>query len=140
MTVDETDKKIIAVLDRDASLGYNEVARKLRLNESTVRVRIRSLSERNVIRFGIQVDKEQLGFKIEAWLCLDVEPSRLIGLGDVIPSIPGVRMVFWVTGEHDFVVVTWSANRAALSKLVDRFVALEGVRKVSPSIILERLK
>ena len=140
MPVDETDRKIIAALDRDASLGPKTIAKNLRMNESRVRKRIHALTKKNVIRLGIQVDSSQLGFKTEAWLCIDVEPSKIIELGDKIPKIPGVRMVFWTTGEHDFVVVTWSANRDALSKLVNQFSALEGVNKVFPSVMVERLK
>lgn len=140
MPVDETDRKIVAVLDRDASLTYKEIARRLKMNESTVRKRILGLKERGVIRFAVQIDTSQLGFKTEAWLGVDVEPSKIMEVGNRLPNIQGVRMLFSTSGEHDFGVVIWAADREALSKIIGQISAVEGVNKVLPSTVVERLK
>ncbi len=140
MPVDETDRKIIAVLDRDASLTYKEVAYRLEMNESTVRKRILALKKRKAIKFIIRIDTSQLGFKLEAEIGVDVEPSKNLEVGKLLPDITGVRMVFSTSGDHDYIVVLWAADRNSLSKITSQLSAIEGVTKVSPSIIVERLK
>src|SRR5213594_4289447 len=117
MPIDETDRKIIAVLDRDASLTHKEIAQRLQMNESTIRKRILGLTEKKVIKFIIRIDTSQLGFKVEAELGLDVEPSKNLDVGKALPNIPGVRMVFSTSGDHDYIVVIWAADRDTLSKI-----------------------
>jgi len=140
MPVDETDRKIISVLDRDASLTYKEIGHRLQMNESTVRKRILALKRRKAIKFIIRIDTSQLGFKAEAEIGVDVEPSKNLEVGKVLPDIPGVRMVFSTSGDHDYILVIWAADRNSLSKIMDQLSAIEGVTKVNPSIIVERLK
>ncbi len=140
MPIDETDRKIIAILDRDASLTYKEIAHRLQMNESTVRKRILTLKKKKVIRFIIRIDTSQVGYKAEAEIGLDVEPSKNLEVGKVLPDIPGVRMVFSTSGDHDFIVVIWAADRDSLSKTMDQLSAIDGVTKVNPSLIVERLK
>jgi Lrp/AsnC family transcriptional regulator, regulator for asnA, asnC and gidA len=140
MAVDDTDRRIIDVLDKDASLTHKEIAQKLRMNESTVRKRIISLTKRKVIRFIIRIDISQLGLRQEAELGLDVEPSKILEVGKALPNIPGVRMVFSTSGNHDYIVVIWAADRDSLQKIMSQVSALDGVNKVTPSLIIERLK
>ena len=140
MPIDETDRKIIAVLDRDASLTYKEIGRRLKMNESTVRKRVLSLTKKKVIRFVVQIDTSQLGFKTEAWLGVDAEPHKGIAVGNKLTDIPGVRMLFSTNGEHDFGVVIWAADRHALSKIIEEVSAVDGVTKVVPSVTVDRLK
>jgi Lrp/AsnC family transcriptional regulator, regulator for asnA, asnC and gidA len=140
MAVDDTDRRIIDVLDKDASLTHKEIAQKLRMNESTVRKRIISLTKRKVIRFIIRIDISQLGLRQEAELGLDVEPSKILEVGKTLPNIPGVRMVFSASGNHDYIVVIWAADRDSLQKIMTQVSALDGVNKVTPSLIIERLK
>jgi len=140
MAVDDTDRRIIDVLDKDASLTHKEIAQKLRMNESTVRKRIIALTKRKVIRFIIRIDISQLGLRQEAELGLDVEPSKILEVGKSLPSIPGVRMVFSTSGNHDYIAVIWAADRDSLQKIMTQVSALDGVNKVTPSLIIERLK
>ncbi len=140
MPVDDTDQKIVAVLDRDASLTHKEIARRLKMNESTVRKRIQSLQEKKVIRYVVMIDTSQVGYKTEASLGVDVEPTHMLKVGKQIPNVEGVRMLFGTSGEHDFFVVVWTTSRESLGQIIDKISAIEGVTKVSPSILVERLK
>jgi DNA-binding Lrp family transcriptional regulator len=139
MPIDETDRKIIAVLDRDASLTIKDVARKLGMNESTVRKRITLLKERKVIKYYIQIDTPQIGVKTEAALGVDVDASKILEAGRRFTEIPGVRMVFHTSGEHDFWLVIWTTDRESLSRIVDKVSAVDGVVKVLPSVLVERI-
>jgi len=140
LPVDETDQKIIAVLDRDASLTNKEIARRLGMNESTVRKRVIVLKKKRVIKYYVQIDTSQVGLKTEASLGVDVEPSKLLAAGKRFTEIPGVRMVFSTSGEHDFMLVVWTSDREALSRVVDKISTVDGVVRVLPSLLVERIK
>jgi len=139
MPVDETDRKIIAALDRDASRNSKEIARRLGMNESTVRKRISVLKENGVIKWYIQIDTSQIGLKTEASLGVDVEASKILPAGRKFLEIQGVRMVFHCSGEHDFWLVVWTTDREQLSRIVDKVSAVDGVVKVLPSVLVERI-
>ena len=139
MSLDETDYKIISVLQEDSSQTYRELARRLSMNESTVRKRVIALKKRG-LRFTIIVDTSKLGFKTDASLGVDVDPSKLLDVGRQLARLPGLRMVYTASGEHDFQVVVWASDRDALAKVVDRISAIDGVLKVRVSVVAERLK
>jgi len=139
MPIDETDRKIVAVLDRDASLTHKEIAKRLGMNESTIRKRIAVLKDKKVIKYYVQIDTSQMGLKTEVSLGVDVEASKILQAGRKFAEIPGVRMVFHTSGEHDFLIVVWTTDREALSRIVDKISAVDGVERVLPSVLVERI-
>ncbi len=139
MPVDETDRKIVAVLDRDASLSIKEIARRLGMNESTIRKRVALLKKKKVIKYYVEIDSLQIGMKTEASLGVDVEASKILEAGKRFTEISGVRLVFHCSGEHDFRLIVWTPDRDGLSRIVDRVSAVDGVEKVLPSVIVERI-
>ena len=141
MPVDGIDGKIIALLQRDASLAYKALAQKLGMNESTVRKRILALQEKRVIKFSVDVDHLKLGFNARSYVGLDVEPSRILQVGRRLTQIPEVRSVSTTLGEHAFLVEVWAEDSDSLSEIINKKLApVEGVTKISPSILVEKLK
>src|SRR6266849_3332750 len=111
------------------------------MNESTVRKRIASLKRRRIIRrFTVDIDAEKLGIKTRAFLSVDADPSKILDVGRLLADMTECKFVFNVAGHHDFWVVVWAKDRGALSDLVKRISAIEGVTNVNPSILAERLK
>src|SRR5436309_14844812 len=94
------------------------------MNESTVRKRVIALKKRG-LRFTIIVDTSKLGFKTDASLGVDVDPSKLLEVGKKLAELPGLRMVYTASGESDFQVVVWASDRDAL-RSEERRVGKEG--------------
>ncbi len=136
-----TDERIIDVLYKDADVTYKEIARNLGLNESTVRKRILALRKSGVIRkFMVEIDTETLGNKMLVELGVDVDPPKLIEVGRKLVAIPEAEMVFNTAGGHDFWAVVWTKDRESLAEVVNRVALINGVTKVIPCIVVERLK
>ena len=137
----ETDDRIVGLLQQDADLTYKELAKKLRLKESTVRKRVLSLKKRGVIRRILaQVDPKLLGYRVQAGLGINVDPSMMVDLGKKIVQMSETRMVLSTTGEYDFFTVVWARDRDSLSTIMSSVSNMEGVTKVVPSLLVERLK
>lgn len=140
--VDELDMKIIKLLEEDASLPYTEIARRLKLNEATVRRRVEALKRKEVIRkFTIIVDPLKIGFNTTAVLGVDADPSKILEVARKLCEIPEVRYLTISTGDHMLVAEVWSVDDKELSEIISEKIGkIEGVLKVSPAIILKRLK
>lgn len=137
----DTDEKIILLLSQNADLTYKAMAKQLRLNESTVRKRVIAMRRRGVIRrFLADVDAEKLGYKSRVMLGVDADPSKIMGIGKRLVALPETRTVFNTSGAHDFHVVVWTRDRESLTKVIDTISNMDGVTKVTPSFMVERLK
>lgn len=144
MPLDETASRIIRLLEKDSGLispFYKDLAKKLGMNESTVRKRIIALREKGVIRFSIEVDHLKLGINARSYIGLDVEPSKILEVGQRLCHIQDTRFVSTTLGEHAFLVEVWAEDSDSLSEIINKKLAsIEGVTKISPSILVERLK
>ena len=137
----DADTRIVSLLMQNADLTYKEMAEKLKLNESTVRKRVLALQKSGIIKkYLVEVDTERLGYKTNVMLGVDVDPSKMMEIGRKLVAIPETRMVYNTSGGNDFVVVVWTKDREGLAKVVDHILGFEGVHKITPSFLVERLK
>jgi len=140
--VNALDIKILKFLEEDGRIPYTKVARKLKLNESTIRKRVLRLQEKRVIKkFSVDLDPSKIGFNTVAIVGVDVEPVRLIEAAQKISEIPETRYVATSTGDHMIMTEIWAKDGRELTKLISsRIGKIEGIKKICPAIILEKLK
>lgn len=140
--VDQLDLKIIELLQADGSLSFTEIARKLRLNESTVRKRVMALQKEGVIRkFTAVVEPSKIGFNTVAIVGVDVDPSKLLEAAQRLCEIREAKYVATSTGDHMIMVEIWTRDGKELSRIIsEKIGTVEGVKRICPSIILEKLK
>ena len=140
--VDEIDERIIEMLMEDGRRPYTEIAKRLNLSESTVRKRVQALVEEGVIRrFTIEVEPSKLGLRAVAIIGVDVDPPRLLEVAQRLTQLREARWVATSTGDHMIMMEVWISDGRALTRLVsERIGRIEGVKRVCPAIILEKLK
>ena len=140
--LDAADMKIIELLQEDSSQTYAELAKKLGMKESTVRKRILALRDKGVIkRFTVILDPSKMGFQIVAIVGVDVDPSKFLTAARELARIPETRYVATSTGDHMIMAEIWARDGQELSRIISEKVgAIDGVLRVCPSIIFERIK
>ncbi|WP_304330122.1 Lrp/AsnC family transcriptional regulator [Candidatus Culexarchaeum yellowstonense] len=140
--VDEVDFRIISILMEEGDISFSELARRLNLSESTIRKRVEKLKRGNVInKFTVIVDPYKLGFNSVAIVGVDVEPQQLLKVAKKLCELPEAKNVFISTGDHMIMVEIWARDGNDLSRILSEGIGgIEGVKRVCPSIILERLK
>lgn len=140
--VDQLDLKILQILQNDGSLSFTDIARRLKLNESTVRKRVAVLREKGVIRkFTVIVEPSKIGFNTIAIIGIDVDPSKLLDAAQKLSEIPETKYVATSTGDHMIMTEIWTKDGKELSKVIsEKIGTIDGVKKICPSIILEKLK
>ncbi len=140
--VDKVDLEILKMLRGDGRLPFTEIARRLELSESTIRKRVQSLEEKGVIeRFTVEIDPSKIGINTVAIVGVDVDPTELLQAAQKLCEIAEVCSVATSTGDHMIMTEIWSKNGRELTEILsERIGTIDGVKKICPAIILERLK
>jgi DNA-binding Lrp family transcriptional regulator len=91
--MDDIDVAIVAGLQRDARAPYSRLARKLELNETTVRKRVERLIERRQIQFHLSVADSADEIATQAIVEVQLRPDCIARVAEVLSSKPEVRYV-----------------------------------------------
>lgn len=140
--VDELDLKILAMLEEDGRQPFTEMAKKLKMSESTIRKRVQALQTRGVIkRFTVEIEPSKIGMKTISIVGFDVEPTRLLDISERLCEFEEIRSVATSAGDHMIMTEIWTRDGRALTKLIsERIGKIEDINKICPAIILEKLK
>jgi len=140
--IDEIDLAILKFLQEDASISFTEIARRLKISESTVRKRVEKLKQGGVIkRFTVIIDPSKIGLNTVAIVGIDVDPSKLLEVSQKICEIPETRYVATSTGDHMIMTEVWAKDGRELTKIIsEKIGTIDGIKKICPAIILEKLK
>ena len=140
--IDEIDKKIIEILQKNARMPFTKIAEKVGLSEGAVRKRVETLEREGVIKkYTTVVEPKKMGYNSITLLGLDAEPTKLLDIAKKISELEEARIVYLTTGDHMIMAEVWARDGEHLSKiLADKIGKIEGVKRLCPAIILENIK
>ena len=140
--LDEIDKKIIEILQKNARTPYTQIAKEIGLSEGAIRKRIEALERNGVIKNYIAIiDPKKLGYNSITLLGLDAEPTKLLDVANEISKFKEVKNVYLTTGDHMIMTEIWAKDGKELSTiLANKIAKIEGVKRICPAIILEKIK
>jgi Lrp/AsnC family transcriptional regulator for asnA, asnC and gidA len=140
--VDKKDLKIIDILQENSRTPYLEIARRLRVSESTIRKRVKVLEERGVIKnYTVLIDPSKIGYDSTAIIGFDVDPSKLLEVAQKMTELEEVKCVATSSGDHMIMTEIWAKNGKELSQIISKKIgSIRGVKRICPAIILEKLK
>ncbi len=140
--IDKKDLKIIDMLRENARTPFTEIASNLDVSESTIRKRIKALEKNGVItQYTVIVDPIKLGFNSISMVGINVESTHLLDVAMRMTEFPEVKFVATSTGDHMIITEIWLNDSKELGRFITENIEIqEGVKKVSPTIILENWK
>jgi Lrp/AsnC family leucine-responsive transcriptional regulator len=141
--IDETDRQILDILQKDARTSNAEVARRVGMAPSAVFERIRKLEERGVITgYTARLNPHALGLGLLAFVF--VRSDEKLGAPETearLAEIPEAQEVHHIAGEDCFLVKVRAADTESLGRLLrERFGAIETVRSTKTTIVLQTIK
>lgn len=99
---DALDARILAELDAEPRVPVLELARRLTTARATVQARLDRLQATGILRGArLDVDFEQVGFAVLAFVRLEIAQGQLGAVGDLLAATPEVIEAHGVTGEGD---------------------------------------
>ena len=140
--IDQKDKKIIEILQKNARIPNTEIAKMLGISESTVRKRINDLESKGVIKkYTVIVDPSKIGYNTVTILGVDVDPTKFLDVAKELAKLPETKYVATSTGDHMIMAEIWTKDGQTLAELIsNRIGKIEGVKRICPAIILEKIK
>ncbi len=127
--LDVTDKKILTILQDDARTSVAEIARQMKLGETTIRYRINHLTKTGVItKFAAILNPRLVGYPIGAILLFKAQPKTLSKVFDRIASYQEVSHLLQTTGSYDMLAVIHAKSLEHLNELVRELKAISGVQ------------
>ena len=135
------DLDIVEILKQNARIPFTDIAKKMRTSEATIRKRVRNLEDKGVIKgYSLVVDPAKLGFNIISIVGFDVEPSKFLEIAKRLTEFKEIKYVATSTGDHMIMTEIWTKNTAELTVFLQKIGKIEGVKKICPAIITEKLK
>jgi len=133
--------ELVKLLKKNSRASYVEMARHFGVSETAVRKRVRKLEGSGVIkRYTIDADPKKIGFEVDALIGIDAKPEKYIHVLEKLKPMKEVMTLCSSSGDHMLMVECWLENSRSLTKFVKALEKMEGVTKVCPAIIIEKMK
>ena len=138
LEVDELDRRMIQLLQRNGRASNARVAREVGVSEGTVRRRLKRLLEEDIIKVVAFPDPEMFGYGTEALVGVQVDPDKT---SEVASSLAALRETSWVsvtTGAFDiFTWVTLPSSVELGTFLNTKVRTVPGVRRTETFVNLQ---
>jgi DNA-binding Lrp family transcriptional regulator len=141
ITLDEGDKRMLAVLERDGRAGYAEIAAATGWSESTAKRRLDYLREVGAIYFDLDMDMCALGFPVEARVWMSVPPYQLKEVGEAMARHPEVVFVAATTGARNLMAsIACRTIRDFYTYLTESLGAIHAVQNLETAPVIRTIK
>ena len=139
--LDDTDRSIIEVLERDARTSLRRIAEEVDVSLGTVSNRVKKLEENGVIKDYREIlDSEKVGWNLNVVIGLRIEKGRLIEIQEKIARDNRVYGVYDVTGEFDSMGIARARDRSDLDDLSKNVLSMDGVVRSVTHLVLNTVK
>ena len=142
--MDETDRRILACLQADATMPVAEIARRVGLSSTPCWRRIQKLEEDKVIRARVALlDSKKLNVGVTVFVFVRTTRHSLDWLerfATVVDEMPEVLEFYRMSGEVDYLLRVVVPDIAAYDRFYKRLIARIEIADVSSSFAMEQIK
>ncbi|MHA3915368.1 Lrp/AsnC family transcriptional regulator [Halovulum sp. GXIMD14793] len=143
--LDDTDKRLLAAIQKNAQLTSQELGEALNLSASQAGRRRQRLEEQGLIRaYTAKLDARRVGLSVQAFIQVQLQrhgpgPSR--DFARLVSTQPELVSAWTLTGEADYLLRVYCEDLQALNRLIhDVLLAHPGVARVQSQIVMDQLK
>lgn len=143
--LDDTDKKILSILQKDGRIPNNKLAEKVGLTTTPTLERVKRLERKGVIKgYSAQVDPEAVDKGLVVFCSLRLAVHQMHTLDEVcdeIDKMPEIQACYHITGDSDFLLKIVIKDMPAYEKFVhDKLTRLPGIERIYSNIVLSTKK
>lgn len=142
VSFDEKDTKILEILRLNARTPFTEMAKQLKLSESTIRKRVYTLEQKGIIKkYTIEIDPKLINYEVVATIKLDVDAINLHKILERLSPHPDIRNLNVMTGEYLISFEFWARNSLYLNAFISNWLGkIEGIKKIVTEVVLQQFK
>ena len=142
--MDVTDKKILGLLQEDATLSIAEVGERVGLSQTPCWKRIQRLEADGVIERRVALlNPEKLGLKITALVAIetgDHSAAWIVNFADRVSAMPEVLDIYRMAGDIDYVLRVVVPDMQTYDVFYKRLIAAVPLKNVTTRFAMERVK
>ncbi|HRK17509.1 MAG TPA: Lrp/AsnC family transcriptional regulator [Hyphomicrobiaceae bacterium] len=145
MDLDDTDRRILAVLQDNGRISNVELAERVGLSPSPCLARVRGLERSGLIRgYVALVDPGRVGLGVSVFIQVSLEKQvgrALDTFESAMTAMPEVMECYLMTGDSDYMLRVLVEDVAALQRfIVDKLSKVPGVASIRSSFALKQVK
>ncbi|MFE0202959.1 Lrp/AsnC family transcriptional regulator [Streptomyces sp. NPDC058985] len=142
--MDEVDRAILAVLERNGRISNSELAAQVGLSPSPCLRRVRNLEESGVIRgYRAVIDPAAVGRGLRVFAGVRLARhtrAEVVAFEQGVMAVPGVVACHHITGNFDYLIQVEVADLSAYEEFhANQLAALPGVATVNSFVIMKTL-
>jgi Lrp/AsnC family transcriptional regulator len=142
--IDDTDRKILAALQQDASRSLDDIAREIGSSKTPVWNRIRKLREAGVIgQQTVVLDAEALGFEACFFVLIRTSEHESDWQARFLKALqdrPEVQEAHRLAGDIDYILKVRVENARAYDRFYQALIAEVRVHNVTALLSMEQIK
>jgi len=140
--MDETDKKIIELLQQDGRLEDVEIARRTGISHDTVKRRRKKLEEAGYIKILANINPCKFGYTNVFFMGISLIPGT--DSRKIAEKLASMKEFFFVSlslgPTHAIVAACFAREQIELNKIVEELRTWKEIEKIETNIIYEVLK
>lgn len=142
--MDAIDRKILAVVQADASLSVAEIGQRVGLSSTPCWKRLQRLEAEGVIRRRVALlDPEKIGLGITVFVSVetgDHSNEWLKKFADVASAMPEVMEFYRMAGDVDYMLRVVVTDMQSYDGFYKRLIAAVPLKNVTSRFAMERIK
>jgi Lrp/AsnC family transcriptional regulator len=142
--MDATDRKILALLQEDASLSVAEIGNRVGLSSTPCWKRIQRLEAEGVLTKRVAlIDQDKLGLGVTVFVSIETgDHSRdwLDRFAHVVGSMPEVMEFYRMAGDVDYMLRVVVTDIAGYDAFYKRMIATVPLKNVTSRFAMEKIK
>ena len=137
--LDATDARLLLALSEDPRATVLRLAQTLGLARNTVQSRLSRLESGGALDpFERRVRPEALGYRLGAYVTVQVVQRSLADVADALAAIPEVLEVIGLSGVADLLVQVVAVDADDLWRITEQVLAIPGVQRTDTNLALRR--
>ena len=144
ITLDPTDHRILAALQRDCAQPLEELGQKVGLSRNACWRRVKTMEEAGVLRARVAlVDADKLGLSLQVFILVRTSSHSADWskrFTTAVRSIPEIQGAYRMTGDLDYLIRARVAHMGDYDQLYQRLTAKIELSDVSASFVMEEIK
>ena len=139
--MDDTDRRLIALLRNDARASVASLAKKLAVARGTVQNRMARLESSGIIvGYTVRLKPDVEEQRIRAFMTVSVEGTQLDAVMKALRGEPAVAALYSTNGRWDIVAELRADSLEAFDRVLARIRLIEGISQTETSLLLSTFK
>ncbi|MBQ2261240.1 MAG: Lrp/AsnC family transcriptional regulator [Loktanella sp.] len=142
--LDETDRRILTLLQKDASMSVDDISATVHLSRNACWRRIKAMEQAGIITGRVAlVDAAKVGLPLTALVMIRTNAHDRHWMDQfqaALRSLPEIVGAYRMTGDLDYVLRVKVADVPAYDAFYKRLIARITVSDISASFVMEEIK